>query len=58
MPKDLLIVSIGMAMFIICPRMVGMVHVIAKHSQVLFHFHAISLYGNYHRYPVVFGNSF
>jgi len=34
MPKDLLISSIGLALFIICPRMAGMVYVIAKHSQV------------------------
>lgn len=34
MPKDLFISSIGLALFIICPRMAGMVHVIAKHSQV------------------------
>jgi hypothetical protein len=34
MPKDLLISSIGLALFIICPRMAGMVYVIAKNSQV------------------------
>ncbi|MCF8068586.1 MAG: hypothetical protein K9L30_08390 [Desulfobacterales bacterium] len=33
MPKDLLIAGIGMAFFIICPRMAGMVHVISKYSQ-------------------------
>jgi hypothetical protein len=34
MPKDLLISSIGLALFIICPRMAGMVCVIAKNSHV------------------------
>ena len=34
MPKELLISSIGLSLFIICPRMAGMVHVIARRSQV------------------------
>jgi hypothetical protein len=34
MPKDLWIASIGLALFIVCPRMAGMVHIIAKYSQV------------------------
>jgi hypothetical protein len=34
MPKDLLISSIGLALFIVCPRMAGMVYVIAKNSPV------------------------
>ncbi|MBN1140452.1 MAG: hypothetical protein JXB25_01455 [Deltaproteobacteria bacterium] len=34
MPKELLIASAAMAMFIVCPRMAGMVHVISRHSQV------------------------
>ncbi len=34
MPKGLLLASIGLALFIICPRMAGMVYVIARHSQV------------------------
>jgi len=34
MPRDLLISSVGLALFIVCPRMAGMVCVIAKHSQV------------------------
>jgi len=34
MPKDLLISSIGLSLFIVCPRMAGMVYVIAKNSQV------------------------
>jgi hypothetical protein len=32
-PKELLISSMGLALFIICPRMAGMVYVIAKNSQ-------------------------
>ncbi len=34
MPRDLLISSVGLALFIVCPRMAGMVCVIAKHSHV------------------------
>jgi len=34
MPKDLVISSLGLALFIICPRMAGMVYIIARHSQV------------------------
>ena len=34
MPRDLLISSIGLALFIVCPRMAGMVYVIAKNSPV------------------------
>ena len=34
MLKDLLIASIGLALFIVCPRMAGMVYIIAKHSQL------------------------
>lgn len=34
MPKELMIASLGMALFIICPRMAGMVHVISKYSDV------------------------
>ena len=34
MTKELMISSIGLSLFIICPRMAGMVNVIAKHSQV------------------------
>jgi hypothetical protein len=34
MSKELLVSSIGLGLFIICPRMAGMVYVIAKHSQV------------------------
>jgi hypothetical protein len=33
MPKDLLITSIGLALFIVCPRMAGMVYIIARNSQ-------------------------
>ncbi len=32
MTKELMIGSIGLALFIICPRMAGMVHIISKHS--------------------------
>lgn len=34
MSKTLMIASTGLALFIVCPRMAGMVHVIAKYSQV------------------------
>lgn len=34
MPKELLISGIGLALFIVCPRMAGMVYIIAKHSHV------------------------
>lgn len=34
MQGDLLIVSTGLALFIICPRMAGMVHLISKQSNV------------------------
>jgi len=34
MTKELMVASIGMALFIICPRMAGMVHIISKHSNV------------------------
>ncbi len=34
MSKELLVASVGLAFFIVCPRMAGMVHIIAKHSQV------------------------
>ena len=34
MPKELLISGIALALFIICPRMAGMVYIIAKHSHV------------------------
>lgn len=34
MSKELLISSFGLAFFIICPRMAGMVHVIAGHTKV------------------------
>ena len=34
MPKDFLISSIALALFIICPRMAGMVCLIAKNTQV------------------------
>jgi hypothetical protein len=34
MTKELMIGSIGLALFIVCPRMAGMVHIIAKHSNV------------------------
>jgi len=32
MPKDLIIGSTALALFIICPRMAGMVHIISKYS--------------------------
>lgn len=32
MSKELMMGSIGLALFIICPRMAGMVHIISKHS--------------------------
>ncbi|WP_024336050.1 hypothetical protein [Desulfotignum balticum] len=32
MTKELMVGSIGLALFIICPRMAGMVHIISKHS--------------------------
>ncbi len=31
--KDLLLASVGLALFIVCPRMAGMVNVVSKHSQ-------------------------
>ena len=34
MTKELLISSIGLSLFIVCPRIAGMVNVIAKQSQV------------------------
>jgi hypothetical protein len=34
MTKELIVASIGMALFIICPRMAGMVNIISKHSDV------------------------
>ena len=34
MTKELIMASIGMSLFIICPRMAGMVNIIAKNSQV------------------------
>jgi len=34
MPRDLIIGSTALAMFIICPRMAAMVHIISKHSHV------------------------
>lgn len=34
MTKELMMASIGLSLFIVCPRMAGMVNVIAKHSQV------------------------
>jgi hypothetical protein len=34
MQKDLLIASIGFSLFIICPRMAGMAHIITKHSNI------------------------
>ena len=34
MTKELIIGSLGLALFIICPRMAGMVHIISKHSDV------------------------
>jgi hypothetical protein len=33
MQKELLLASIGLALFIVCPRMAGMVNVVSKHSQ-------------------------
>jgi hypothetical protein len=33
MQKDLLLASVGLALFIVCPRMAGMVNVVSKHSQ-------------------------
>jgi len=41
MPKDLLISSIGLSLFIVCPRMAGMVYIIAKNSQVSLIFTAL-----------------
>ena len=34
MSKELMMASIGLSLFIICPRMAGMVNIIAKNSQV------------------------
>lgn len=51
MTKDLLIASIGLSLFIICPRMTGMVHVIAKHSQASLFYTA--LYGTVIAIPLV-----
>lgn len=51
MAKDLLIASVGLSLFIICPRMAGMVHIIAKHSQVNLFFTA--LYGTIIAVPLV-----
>ena len=34
MTKELMVGSIGLALFIICPRMAGMVHLISKYSNV------------------------
>lgn len=34
MHKELIIGSIGLALFIVCPRMAGMVHIIAKYSHI------------------------
>ena len=32
MPRDLLIASMGLALFIVCPRMAGMVNIISRYS--------------------------
>ena len=34
MTKELMIGSLGLSLFIICPRMAGMVHIISRHSNV------------------------
>ena len=34
MPKDLLLSSVALSLFIICPRMAGMVYILAKHTHV------------------------
>ena len=34
MSRDLLMSIVGMALFIVCPRMAGMAYIIAKHSHV------------------------
>jgi hypothetical protein len=51
MCKALMLGSIGLALFIVCPRMAGMVHIIAKHSQVsLIH---TALFGSILSIPLV-----
>ena len=49
--KELYIASVGLALFIICPRMAGMVHIIAKHSQV--HLFQTALLGTLIAVPLV-----
>jgi hypothetical protein len=51
MSKQLFIASMGLSLFIICPRMAGMVHIIAKHSQVSLFYTA--LYGTIMAIPLV-----
>ena len=51
MTKELLIASTGLSLFIICPRMAGMVHIISKHSQVSLFYTA--LYGTILAIPLV-----
>ena len=54
MPKELFIASMGLAFFIVCARMAGMVHIIAKHSQV--HLFYAALYGTIFAIPLVLIN--
>jgi hypothetical protein len=51
MTKELLIASVGLSLFIICPRMAGMVHIISKHSHVSPFYTA--LYGTILAIPLV-----
>jgi len=51
MTKELIMASIGMSLFIVCPRMAGMVNIIAKNSQVFLVYTA--LFGTILSIPLV-----
>lgn len=51
MIRELFIASMGLSLFIICPRMAGMVHIISKHSRASLLYTA--LYGTVMAIPLV-----
>ena len=51
MNRELIIASIGLSLFIICPRMAGMVHIISKNSSV--NLYLTALYGTIIAIPLV-----
>ena len=51
MTKELIIASMGLSLFIICPRMAGMVYIISKNSNV--NLYATALYGTIIAIPLV-----